>query len=125
MEQARLAVCRALAGAYPDQVRAVLTRLQAETANDAVREQAGQILASLDAMGPYVTAWQVAGPYSEPGKIGAELFGIAYPPEDANAEVVWNAMPMGLDPGMPYAVALGKLFRRLRLHGLRAHLSPR
>jgi hypothetical protein len=108
--QARLAVSRNLLGAYPGQVREALAAVQAATENDAVREQAAQLLASLDAMGAYVTAWQVSGPYSDPGKSGIEQFWEVFAPEQANAEAAWRVMPMALDPAMPFAAALGKHF---------------
>lgn len=64
-----------------------------------------QVLARAD----YLKDWQVAGPYEQAGKNYAGLFDTSFPPEQADAAVVWQARS-ARDPQKPEVVDFLKEF---------------
>ncbi len=103
--RARLNVAKALYAVRPGAVRPLIEEFLASD-DDAVKKEAAALRAQMNALGGYLTAWRVAGPYQEEGKRGAAMLDIAFPPEKsgADADVVWRLMPMGLEPGRPYVL---------------------
>ncbi|MFP4499816.1 MAG: HEAT repeat domain-containing protein [Candidatus Hydrogenedentota bacterium] len=103
--RAQLNVAKTLYAVRPGEVRPLIEEFQASD-DDAVRKEAAALLEQMNALGGYLTAWRVAGPYQEEGKRGAAMLDIAFAPEKSGADagVVWRLMPMGLEPGRPYVL---------------------
>jgi len=87
-----LKIAQAVAGSERELARAAAEKLKAQAKSNRVREQAGQLLQQMEQFEDYVTAWQVSGPY-QGGEKG--VFETPYPPESANADVQWKALPPG------------------------------
>ncbi|MCY3018434.1 MAG: HEAT repeat domain-containing protein [Planctomycetota bacterium] len=99
-ELALLRISQLMAGSSPDETKAALGRLIASSANANLKKQAQTLLQQLEKSGDYVTAWQVAGPYTEDGKDGFALRNVAFPPEKPDAkDVKWAMMPAGAERG--------------------------
>ena len=94
-ELAALSIARTIAGADPEAARAAMAKLLATSKNADLRTQAQKIIGQTGKLGGYVAAWQVAGPYVEEGKQHLQLFGVAFPPEKAEArDVSWRLLPL-------------------------------
>ncbi|NQT89381.1 hypothetical protein HQ560_21615, partial [bacterium] len=105
-ELATLAVARAIMGSAPAEAKSAAARL-AKSKNAAVRKQAAGILATMDRLGGYITAWQVAGPYEQRGKDGAALIDVAFAPEKADAKgVAWKPLPVNAASKTPWMLDL-------------------
>jgi len=126
-ELALLGIARAVAGARPDAAAAALAKLVRSSKNADTRKQAQQIVQATKRIGDYAVAWQVSGPYLDEGKAGAQLFGVAFPPEKGGGE--WRLLPLG-PPSQPWmldlAGALGAgdhrvCYVRTWLHAEKAH----
>lgn len=110
-EAAVVTAARQLAATHRDEARAALERVLAQTAVDATRQAARQALVLVENLAGTVTAWQVAGPYVEPGRDWEYVFDHAWPPETpagsadwrslapANRDAPWVFDLGGLDPG--------------------------
>jgi len=111
-ELALVSVARAVVGMTPTEATAAARRLAAESKNATVRDQAAAILAAIERLGDYVTAWQVAGPYEQEGKDGSQLIDVAFPPEEAaKAEAVaWRTLPVSTQDSQPWMLQLHTLF---------------
>lgn len=112
VQRAQLNAASTLLGACPGQVLPMLESVRDQAGDDNVRSAATGMLARLQGMQDYLTAWLVAGPYSESGKSGAAMLDMAFPPEESGAgdAVAWQVMPMGLQPEAPYVIDLGGRF---------------
>lgn len=104
-EQAMLGIASLTLGAAPEQARALASRLKAQSKHAATRARATDLLETLDKIEDYLTAWQVAGPYTEP-EPGRSLFDTAFPPEKGSAEVVWKPLPAATQPKRPWMLDL-------------------
>jgi HEAT repeat protein len=104
-ELAALGIASGLAGTSPAEARKIATRIQAETTAQSHRERAAQILSQIDKVEDFITAWQVAGPYTEPGQ-GESLFGTAFPPEKPDAKPAWRTLPAGTQSARPWMLDL-------------------
>ena len=104
-----LKVGKAICGAYPGEVEAVINKVLEIAKDDEVKKQAKEIIDAIHRFEGYVTAWQVSGPYTQEGKDGSALFDIAFPPEDPNAkDVTWQVMPANTYPDKPWLMGLDK-----------------
>jgi HEAT repeat protein len=93
---ASVKIASGLAGAQPDAAKAALKKLLDAAPSDDVKRQAQEALNQLDKFEDYITAWEVAGPYTAQGKDGPALHDVAFPPEQADAKgVVWEVIPPG------------------------------
>ena len=91
-ELACLQIAQALGTTEFATVEAALTRLIAATADQAVRTKAQALLKQLD------SGWLCAGPYRIAGKLGPDLFDVAFAPEQPNAgDVAWQRAPGSAD----------------------------
>lgn len=93
---AAVKIARSISAAHPDVARAAAERVLAAGAGDDARRQARSVIDALDRFADYITQWQIAGPFSEPGKSGQDLFSVAFPPE--SGEGPWRAYPTDRDP---------------------------
>ncbi|HUT34470.1 MAG TPA: HEAT repeat domain-containing protein [Planctomycetota bacterium] len=100
---AAVKVASSLIGSQPDAAKAALEKLLDAAPTDDVKKQAQDALNLLDKFEDYVTAWEVAGPYTKSGKDGAGLHDVVFPPEEAlvggasvpRDKVAWEVMPPG------------------------------
>lgn len=107
---ATLQLCAALAGAYPEETRAMAQAILEGQPSDAVKNQANAVIASVGRFDNYLTAWEYAGPYAEEGKVATMLFDMPFAPENAPDTVTWNLMPLSTNPETPWAVSLADVF---------------
>jgi HEAT repeat protein len=99
----------AVGGGTPDQRRRLLTQLAGSTV-ETVAGSARETLRKLEASEDYLTAWQVAGPYEQPGTEGSALLAVPFAPELAGAtDVQWLPAPVSPGPDGVPIVNLGRL----------------
>jgi HEAT repeat protein len=102
---AAVSAARSMMGLYRDEAKAAMTRLVAETKDADTKKQAQQIIREIDALGDTVTAWQVAGPYTDAGKGYTQLYETVFPPELPDAkDVAWRVLPVSVKGGKGPAV---------------------
>lgn len=101
-ELAMAEIGRASVGAYPEQVKALLTDLAANGADQAVRAKATQSLAMLGKFGDFIVGWELSPLYEGAGY--QDLFEKPFAPEQAGHEneVPWRLMPAGLAAEQPW-----------------------
>jgi hypothetical protein len=110
-EAARAAVkiACALPSAEAQTSAAVLQKGLATSTDEATRQALTAALKQIEEIADFITDWQVAGPYSEPGRTYAELFDTIFPAEVENAKGVnWKNLPAGADPKQPWVMDLLK-----------------
>ncbi|MFP4058630.1 MAG: HEAT repeat domain-containing protein [Candidatus Brocadiia bacterium] len=124
---AAVGIATAISGSHRKEAKAALGRVLDATEDQALRQKAQEAIAHIEKFEDYITAWEVAGPYTVQGKKGQQLHDVAFPPEQDPAEADWKPMPAGLDPEMPWLMDLGKaLGGEERAAYLRTHVwSPR
>ena len=109
---ATVRIAGAIGGSHTAEARAALNKIM-KTAKDArIRNQARNILAALERIEDYITAWMVCGPYKQQGKDCRALFHVAFAPEKPDgSEVRWRAMPAFTDKARPWLIDIHKAFR--------------
>jgi HEAT repeat protein len=99
-----------LARDFPAETRAALEAVQASEAAPGLREQLERTLRDVEQYEDYITDWLVSGPYARPGTSGADLFDVAFPPEqpsDAGGTgVTWGRLPPRAGPQRAWRVDL-------------------
>ncbi|HNQ88280.1 MAG TPA: HEAT repeat domain-containing protein [Verrucomicrobiota bacterium] len=105
VELARLGIASGLAATSPAQAKALATELQTQSRKQAVRDRAAQIRNQAEKVDDFITAWQVAGPYTEPEQ-GSSLFATVFPPEKADPKVPWHPLPAGTKADTPWMLDL-------------------
>ena len=115
--EAALAVVKiggAICGSHPSEVKAAVRKALARigpAADESLRQQAQEIINTIEKFEDFITSWQVSGHYMQEGKNYSQLFDIAFPPETPGAkDVKWTLMPAGTDPGRPGVLDLLKLY---------------
>ena len=102
-------VAQGIFGSYPEQTKAVLTKLMSGTKQDDLRQQAQEVIGQIERFDDYITAWQVSGPYTQEGTEGSGLFDIAFAPEKADPQgAAWQIMPAGANKDRPWLMELDK-----------------
>jgi HEAT repeat protein len=93
--QALLRIAAGIAGQHPQIVQSAMRHTLALTSEPAQRQSIESLLAQMEATADYITAWNLAGPYTEPGKDYVALFDIVFPPEDVSAthDIPWTTLP--------------------------------
>ena len=107
-ESAVVQIAQATVGSDPQQTKDVLQKLIQNTKNDALRQQAQQILGQADRFGDYVVAWQVSGPYTKENVDGQGLFDVAFAPEQEGQQATWRLVSAGTNEELPGLVELEK-----------------
>lgn len=110
-ELASVSVARGTLGAYREKSRAVAENIAKTSANENTRKSAQEILDLSDKLGDFVTAWEVSPAYEQAGANVAQLFDIAFAPEDPKQAVAWRVMPVATSAEQPWLLDL------LALHG--------
>jgi len=112
--EAALAVVKiagGICGGFPGEAKAAVQKVLAGTTDDSLRQQAQDVINTIEKFEDFITSWQVSGPYMQEGKSYAELFDIAFPPETPAAkDVKWSLMSAGTDQARPWVLDLLKLF---------------
>lgn len=102
---AGLNIAKAIWAAYPELVKPRLEALAA-AADENLKGQAAALLGLMGKVEDYITAWQVSGPHSVPGKTADMIFDETQPP--AGAAAAWHVFPMGLNPDAPFVADLAR-----------------
>jgi len=112
---AAASVAASLIGSHPQEARAALRKLLENPPNDTVKNKAQDALNRIEKLEDYITAWQVAGPYTATGKGGPALHDVVFPPEKGGGEGVgWKVMPPGGggEKQYPFLMDFYKRFKR-------------
>jgi len=104
-EAATVRIAAALLGSHRAEAKAALGRLAAD-GSPAARAEARKALDALDQHVGFITAWQVAGPFRQQGKMCTQLFDTPFPPEQPDAKVAWKALPPPADPALAWQADL-------------------
>ncbi len=107
-ESAAVQIAQSIYGSYPQRTKEVLDRVAQGTRNDAIREQAQQIIGQTERFDDYITAWQVSGPYTKEGAQGPELFDALFAPEQEGQEAKWRIVAAGTNEDRPWLIELEK-----------------
>ncbi len=107
-ESATVQIAQSVYGADPARAKEVLAKVIAATKQDAVRQQAQEILNQIERFDDYVVVWQVSGPYTKDVE-ASELFDAVFAPEQEGQEIEWKAMPVGTTPESPWLVEPDKV----------------
>jgi len=92
----------------PARTKEVLAKVIAATKQDAIRQQAQEIVNQIERFDGYIVAWQVSGPYTKDVQ-ASELFDTPFAPEQEGQEVQWKAMPVGTTPDSPWLIEPDKV----------------
>ncbi len=107
--QAAIKIAAGLSGEPARAATSTLKKALAVTSDAATRQPVEATLRQLEATADFITAWQVAGPYREPGKDFSALFEVAFPPEVRDAPGVnWRTLPASADAARPWVMDLLK-----------------
>ncbi len=100
--QAAVKVAGAIVAGHRDLARQTVERVLSISQNDAVKQQAREVLQVLDQNEGFIGAWQVAGPYQQAGKSGMDLFNVAFAPETNDASSIkWRLVNLRLNANAP------------------------
>lgn len=106
-----LELSKPLSGAYRAAVEPALARVEQLSQDENVVKQIAAIREMFGCFEDFIVAWEVSGPYQEPGKGLGDLFDTPFAPEDpAAAGVVWQMMPTGVSAEKPWLLNLKNLF---------------
>ena len=92
-ERAMLKIASGIAGSAPAAAKETASKLRAESGSEEVRKEAARIIEQIEQFEDFIVAWQVAGPYAEAGRNGAQLFDVVFPPEKSGQDAKWRNLP--------------------------------
>lgn len=107
-ESAAVQIAQGTYGADPQRTKDVLAKVIQVTKQDAVRQQAQNLIGMLERFDDYIVVWQISGPYTK-DVTAAELFDTAFAPEQQGQEVQWRPMPVGTTPDQPWLIEPEKI----------------
>ena len=107
-ESATVQIAQGVYGSDPARTKEVLAKVIGATKQDAVRQQAQEILNQIERFDDYIVVWQVSGPYTKDVQAG-ELFDAPFAPEQEGQEAQWKAMPVGTTPESPWLIEPDKV----------------
>jgi len=107
-ESAAVQIAQGTYGADPQRTREVLAKVIQVTRQDAVRQQAQNLVGMLERFDDYIVVWQISGPYTK-DVTASELFDTAFAPEQEGQEVQWRPMPVGTTPDQPWLIEPEKI----------------
>ncbi len=93
---ATVQIAERLKGSHPDRAKAAMRKVVSSVESSATRDKAQAIINEIEQYEGYILTWLGAGPYSERGKEGPQLFDTAFDPEKAEAVVTWRPVRQGL-----------------------------
>ena len=105
---AAIQVAVAARGAFPQEAKAMIEKALAAGADESLRKSGQDAIQMIAQQADWITAWQVAGPFTERKRKSGRLLDAVFPPEEPGAKGVrWRLMPLGSDPAMPGLLDLG------------------
>jgi len=109
-EVAAVKIAAQVAGANPAAVGEALDKIAAGTESDFVRGEIEKVRRHIARFEDYITAWDMAGPYTVDDGNLKKIFDAVFEPEkDAdNKSIAWEIIPVGTNEGRPYLVELDK-----------------
>ncbi|MBP7050401.1 MAG: HEAT repeat domain-containing protein [Phycisphaerae bacterium] len=107
-ESATVQIAQSVYGADPARTKEVLAKVIAATKQDAVRQQAQEVIGMIERFDDYIVAWQVSGPYTKDVQAN-ELIDAVFPPEQEGQQAQWQAMPAGTTPASPWLIEPDKV----------------
>ncbi len=108
---AAIRIAGGVCGSHPEQAKAVARRVLAVKAGDLARERAEEIIKIIAGFGDYMTAWQVCGPFGEPGDDYQQLLDTAFGPEKpGSGSLNWRIMPAGRDLARAWVLDVSSIF---------------
>ncbi|MHC1764223.1 MAG: HEAT repeat domain-containing protein [Verrucomicrobiia bacterium] len=99
-------VAALIAGSDPEAARQASERVLAVSTLPAIRKQASDVLQELQKSEDFILHWQLAGPFTQQGKSGMDLFDVAFPPEQSAASVEWRRIKAPAAGSQPAIVDL-------------------
>lgn len=89
---------------------AVLNKALSSATDEQTRAALEAGIKQIEASADYITDWQLAGPYRQPGKDYQALFDAIFPPEMSDDKgFTWTFLPPGADPKRPWVMDLRKV----------------
>ncbi len=107
-ESAAVQIAQGIYGSNPQRVREVMTKVIQVTKQDALRQQAQEVINQIERFDDYLVSWQVSGPYTKDGK-ASELIDAVFAPEQEGQEAQWRPMPVGTTPDQPWLIGPDKV----------------
>lgn len=107
-EVAVVKIAKPLAGAYAQEVKAILAKVLEKTQIEFVRNEASAILESIKQFEEYLTAWEVSEAYTQEKAGREKLFDIPFAPETNPAEAKWQPIAPGTNKEKPFFIELDK-----------------
>ncbi len=104
-ELALLGIAGGIMGSDPADAKAAATQLQTESKSERIRDRAAQLLQQAEKVQDFITAWQVAGPYTKPDS-GNSIFDTTFPPEKADGKAAWRPLLAGTKAEQPWMLDL-------------------
>lgn len=92
-ELATLAIAQSIVAGNSALARSTAIEIRGSTKSDEAKKQAARLVRQVDQFKDFIVSWHVAGPYSEKGRRGNQLFAVAFPPEKGAKDVKWQALP--------------------------------
>jgi hypothetical protein len=106
-------IAAALSGTHRAEAKAALEKLLEASQDPQARKLASQTLDQIDKFADYITAWEVAGPYTKPGLSGPAYHNETFAPEQPDKQADWQPMPPGgNEPKLPYLMDFYKRFEK-------------
>jgi len=107
-ESAAVQIAQGIYASHPQRTKEVLAKVVQATKQDALRQQAQEIVNQIERFDDYLVAWQVSGPYTKDVQ-ASELFDTPFPPEQEGQEAKWQPMPVGTSREQPWLIELDKV----------------
>jgi HEAT repeat protein len=109
-EVAAVQIGQALMGSNSQQIKSVMVKVEQQTQNDTVRQQARDVINAIEKFDDYIISWEYSGPYSQDNASNTTLFDVVFAPEQPDAkDVKWEIMPASTDPARPWLAELDKV----------------
>lgn len=107
--EAVLRIAATLPGAQAQEGLMALNKALAGAHQGPLQQELRKAINQIEATADYITEWQVAGPYRQPGQNYHALFDVVFPPELTDAKgVEWKYLRPGTDPKRPWVMDLQK-----------------
>jgi hypothetical protein len=103
---ATIKVATAVAGTDKAAAKTALARAIQATPDKKLQKQAQDAIGQIERLEDYITAWEVAGPYTARGKSGPDYHNMVFPPEKGEG-AKWQPMPAGRNAETPVLMDLG------------------
>ncbi len=108
-EVAAVQLAQALMGTDPQRAKAVMQKIEKQTQNDTLRQQARDIINAAERFDDYIVSWEYSGPYTKDNANNLALFDTVFAPEQPDAQdVKWAVLPPSSDANRPWLAELDK-----------------